>query len=150
MKASKEILNFNKLVNLFFLFVVGTISLWIYYTTASLQYKNIDLRFPIFLIAIFCYEFVLASLLFYYIALAKERSAEFLKKHKKIQFIIIVSMLGLTYVVINTFVERSMLIFLRDLVLVAFMIIATPKVGDFITKKLEKWTNKKLSINKLK
>ena len=148
MKSSKEILNFDKLVNLFFLFVVGTISLTVYqfFIFPEFSWKS-GLRLAIFMIGVFTYEFVVLTLISYYTAKAKKKVADYLEKNPKFSYILIASVLGLTYLVLNTFIEKSMLIFFRDLVMVLLIIIAMPFVSDFFNKKNKNETTNKIQAN---
>lgn len=148
MKSSKEILNFDKLVNLFFLFVLGTISLIVYefFIFPEFSWKS-GLRFAILMIGVLTYEFVVITLISHYVAKAKKKVADYWVKNPKSIYILTTTILGLTYLILNTLIEKSMLIFFRDLVMVLLIIIAMPFVSDFFNKKKENETTNKIQAN---
>ena len=106
-KTSKSVLSFEKLVNLFFLFVIGTISFLIYffYQIPDFKWKQ-GLRLAIFLLGLFSYESVVITLITYYVAKAKRKIADLIESKPKLVYFLIVVVLGLSYLLIDTIKEK--------------------------------------------
>ena len=72
-----------------------------------------SLELALFIVGIFSYEFVILTLITHYIAKINDRiSREWSKNPSKVYFSI-TFLLGITYLGIDTIIERSLLIFLE-------------------------------------
>jgi hypothetical protein len=142
-KTSKKLIDFERLVNLFFTFVIGTISLlmhqFIQFPAFSLRE---GLRMGLLIIGVFSYEAVIVALISYYAAKAKSKVAEFFENNPKRFYMLIVTILGATYVLLNTLIEKSVLIFFRDLVMVSLMVVALPMINNYFEKRKNGKKNK--------
>ena len=140
----------DKLIKIFTIFVVGTISFWLYFFLKLPDFTfQPGVRFALFLIGFYSYFFVAGSLFSYYIAQAKKKFATSFEKNKKKYFRVSVFILGLSYIIIDTVLEKSVWIFLRDLVMVALILIAMPKISNWVDDKITKW-GKRQNSSKLK
>ena len=107
----------------FFLFILGNISFLIYFFVEIPEFNlKSGLRLAILSIGIFTYEIIFLTLSYYYFAknipLVKNKINKYLKKYPKLFYILITIVLGLTYLILNTMIEKSLLIFLRDFVII--------------------------------
>ena len=135
-KTSKSVLSFEKLVNLFFLFVIGTISFLIYffYQIPDFKWKQ-GLRLAIFLLGLFSYESVVITLITYYVAKAKRKIADLIESKPKLVYFLIVVVLGLSYLLIDTIKEKSWLVFFRDIFMLGLIVVGLPFVNKYFEKK---------------
>lgn len=136
MKASKDIINFDKLINLFFLFVVGTISFMVHQLVQlpDFGWKE-GFRFAILLLGVFSYESVLISLVSHYLSNARKKVAKLFDKYPNTLYYIIIVVLSLTYIIIDTLIEKSLLKFLRAIFMVSLIIVALPNMNKFFKRK---------------
>lgn len=136
MKTSKQLLDHEKLIKLFFVFVIGTISLWFsQITTIASLFFGEGLRLALLLLGVFSYEVVIVALISYYLAKAKNKVAVAFVKDPQLYYKIIVSILGITYIVIDTLIEKSVLVFLRDSIMVSLIFTGMPFVKKHFEKK---------------
>ncbi|MFH1505987.1 MAG: hypothetical protein ABIE94_03265 [archaeon] len=143
MNPSKDVLPYEKLIDLFFLFIVGTICFFIYnFSSVPVIGWSQVLRLAIYFFGIFSYEFVILSLIIYYISRAKEKFVEFYQKNKKKFVIYFIITLGLTYILLDLIIAKSWLIFFRDLVMIILIIIAIPPISNLVNKVYNKWQQK--------
>src|SRR3989344_7931479 len=147
-KTSKSVLSFEKLVNLFFLFVIGTISFLIYffYQIPDFKWKQ-GLRLAIFLLGLFSYESVVITLITYYVAKAKRKIADLIESKPKLVYFLIVIVLGLSYLLIDTIKEKSWLVFFRDIFMLGLIVVGLPFVNKYFEKKKNAKTKIKIQTN---
>jgi hypothetical protein len=139
MTSQKSLIDVEKLINLFSLFVFGSISLVIYYLIPIPNFPYRDaIRFGLILVTILTYEFVFISVLAYYYTKGKTDLINDFNKDKDKYFVRIMVILGLTYLIINTYKTRDLLIFIRDLVMVVLVLVAIPQING----RFKKWWNK--------
>ncbi len=147
-KTSKSRLSFEKLVNLFFLFIIGNISFLIYffYQIPDFKWKQ-GLRLAIFLLGLFSYESVVITLITYYVAKAKRKIAELIESKPKIVYFLIIVVLGLSYLIIDTIKEKSWLVFFRDIFMLGLIVVGLPFVNKYFEKKKNAKTKNKIQTN---
>ena len=135
MKTSNEILNFEKLVNLFSLFVIGTICFLSLQFVIFPEFRwKAGIRFAIFLVGVFSYEAVILALASYYLSRAKKKFADSFQKNKKAYQRAFVAILILTYAISDGVTANSFLIFIRDAALATLTALAIPFVNKWLSK----------------
>ena len=136
MKTSKQLLDHEKLIKLFFVFVLGTISLWLSQLTIIPPFiLGEGLRHALLLTGVFSYEVVIVALISYYLAKAKNKVAEAFEKDPQLYYKMIVSVLGITYLIIDTMIEKSVLVLIRDIIMVSLIFAGMPFVKKYFEKK---------------
>jgi len=136
MKTPKTLLNFDKLVNLFSAFVLGTTAFIVLaFVNLPAHPLGAGVRLALLLTGIFSYEVVLVSLSSYYVSKAKKKVADVFEKNPQLRYWLTISLLAGTYLVLNTIIEKSWLIFFRDLVMVGLILVGLPKVNKWLEKK---------------
>jgi hypothetical protein len=133
-----SILNFDKLVKLFSLFVLGSVSLFVYYRAdiPNFSWKG-ELMNGIFIMGILCGLFVILTLATYYFTNGKEKLIKDFNKRRSGYFIgtvIIIAVIYLLFVLI----KEGVMSFLQNLLIVFLGLIAI----NPINKKITKWWNK--------
>ena len=135
MNASDKILNFEKLVNLFSLFVAGTICLLVYQFVIFPEFGwKSGIRYAILLAGLFSYEAVILALASYYLSHVKKKFAESFQKNKKRYQRAFVAILILTYAISDGVTANSFLIFIRDAALATLTALAIPFVNKWLSK----------------
>lgn len=131
MRLDKPIIDLEKLINVFSLFVIGTISFILKYfvlVSYSFPYKE-SLSFALFITGILTYEFIILTIIPYYTA----KSIKHYNEHKKLYFWCLVFVLALTYSITDAVKDKSFLIFIRDIALILLTVIIGPKIANKIT-----------------
>ena len=138
MKRPKQLLNHERLVGLFFIFVIGTTAFIgsVFIEALNHPWKS-GLQSGSLLIWIVSYETVIISLILHYAAKTKEKVAKIFAKNPRLIYKIIIFVVATTYLALNWIIERSLLVLIRDIVLVALMVFAMPFVYKYFEKKNE-------------
>jgi len=138
MKTPKKLMDLDRLVNLFFAFVLGTISFVIlaFVSLPAYHWKE-EVRLALLLVGVFSYEAVIVALISYYISKATSKVAEIFEKNPQLIYWLTIALLAGTYLMLDTIKEKSWLIFFRDLIMVGLIVVGLPKVNKFFEKKDE-------------
>jgi len=153
MKKEIELLPKEKIMNLFTLFFLGTLSFILYKFSSIPEFRwKGGFLFGLFLFSVLTYEFVLISIITYYSIKGSKKLIISFNKNKKKYILSIEIFLGLTFVMLDTIYSNSVLVFFRDSILAMLMICAMPPSSEYIKKlwKEKIKNNKKTKKNKLK
>ncbi len=133
-----SIINLDKLIKLFTLFVFGTISLFVYYryNMPYFSWKE-SLRSGMLIGGITCWVFVAWSLLVYYVTRGKEKLISDFKRKRDKYFISIVIGIAAIYLLF-VFIRESLMDFLQNFLIVLLALISINQVN----KKITKWWDK--------
>lgn len=137
MKASQNLMSLSQLINMFSIFVVGTIAFPFFYLLSSVpdfKFKQ-GLQLAIFLLGLFSYEFVIIKLSLYYLTKATKKFAELIERKPKLIYLAIVFVLGISYIVVDYIKEHSWLILLRDVIMMCLIAVSLPVVTGYFEKK---------------
>lgn len=134
MTQSKNLLNFEKLVNLFSVFAMGTIAFILlgFFHVPDNPWELSGLKFVLFLIGLFSYEMVILSLISHYIAKTKERVVKIFSNNRQA---IVVIVLGLTYLIPSTIIHKSLLMFVRDVAMLLLIGVGMPFLKKYFENK---------------
>ncbi len=132
----KEVFTYKRLVDVFFIFVLGTVAfmILIFYKMPDIPIKQ-GLTSGLLMLGILSYEFVVMSLLSYYVIQAKQWIINNFEEYRKKYLYPIVIVLGLSYALLEGVINKSFLAFLRALILITITIIGLPFIADKLKKK---------------
>lgn len=139
----------EKLVSLFSLFFLGTISiiLGLFLYNFNFAHKQIIIT-SLGITFILSYQFVAISLLVYYFSKAGLRIAnDFLKDREK-YFRLLVFIIGATYLLIIWLVYKDIKTLLQNLIVILIAIISVPQINKWLMKKWNNIGNKKEKVKK--
>jgi len=124
---SKNFINLDRLILLFFVFVFSILCIGInsFVIISSEIIKNI-----IFYLGFFGYLVVLSLLGFHYLS----KMFGWLKKEKMRITLVVIIILGLGYCLFDSLKEKSLLVFLRDAFMTSLIIIGLPLVNKILSK----------------
>ena len=136
MKPHEQLLDLEKLVNLFFAFVIGTICIFIHqFVPIPIFSWSEGLRLGLLLTGLFTYEIVLIKLIAYYVSKTKKRFGNYFHENRKLCHSLMIYLFGITYIILNTIIEKSILVFFRDIAMVGLIIVVMPFVSNYFDKK---------------
>lgn len=146
MKRHRQLIDLEKLTNLFFFFVVGTLSLIIRSSINIPEFRfKESLLFTLLIIFILTYEFVIISLVSHYITKGKKHYV----LHKEGYLYSIAFVLLVTFSATDALHQNSWLVLIRDLALTVLTVFVGPIIIKNVKKKLN-WkneTNNKIQTN---
>ncbi len=139
-------INFEKLIALFFTFVLATAALLVLsYTPIVTVGWFGKLRTTLFYFGFFGYGFVILTFMAHYI----EKVSKWLREDKMRLIITITSLLGFSYALFSGLHEKSWLIFFRDVAGAGLVIVGLPFIEKGVDK-VTKWRKKKADLKKPK
>lgn len=144
MIEEKPLLNIDKLINYFTLFVIGNIAflILIFIKLPNTSLWN-NIKIGLTLLTILSYEFVLISLISYQIFKGKRKLMHDFSKNREKYFILVVAILAITYLGFVWFRSRDITNVIQNGLITIIALVSIPQVN----KKLTSWWNK-LSPNK--
>ncbi|MBU0460383.1 MAG: hypothetical protein KKH52_03240 [Nanoarchaeota archaeon] len=137
--SKKNLIDLPKLIDMFTLFVLGTIMLTLnHYLVLPDNTLFNHVKTGLAIITFFSYEVVIITLIIHQFARAKNKLVQSFMKDRERYFVLLVLVLGITYLTIVWFNTKNIYSVLQNLILVSLGVIAVPQVN----KRLKKWWNK--------
>jgi hypothetical protein len=138
MNSDESFLNFERLINLFSLFVFGTVSLILSIVIDKPPDSLFSpLNHGLFMLFLLCYEIVIITIAFHYLLRAKFHIIEIFNQNPNFFYNLIVVVIAITYLTISTIIEKSALVFIRDLLMLILIYLGLPTISKLFEKKNE-------------